>query len=420
MDEIHDNIYLNRKYFCYIEYTYTIIIHIINNGYIPDMYIEEIYKYSQSKYLSSRRIAKKILNSAKYAANEIIELFESKKTLSSLSFHSIIQLLYIILLCNNNPYYVSIDEKYYILKEKIGNKYTINELYYHLCNFNIIYTCHFIYKLSFILSLINRTNYTKKHKFYYELMSDTYIKNVYVSMKNSSITFWRKYHFTTFEQFIDIYTDLLVKHNINNPVLYIFNFCDLSIINACTNIIRIKNSIRRTLYYNILLLFSNIYLYEIRDDDKLNILLQNEYANLIVERIKLYESYELYFLKASNINNFILYITSNNIVLSKHLVHRIFWYDIYFSDNYNIVDSKYKIYLCVLNNIQIKTFNFHWNQNEYLSNNYINLLDITWMDEHCFFRFLQIIKLSKMKLTDNNIIKLQQYDHSLYSIVFNR
>jgi len=287
-----------------------------------------IKQLNTSCCLSNRRLSKLIINNIYLIFNEINDLITQRKQLADMSIHSILHLLHDFVNRKNNNI--------------LENKYTFNEIYNCLCKFNILYTHKFAYKLCMLLytfeSLYSLDNETVK----YIYTTNKYFQNIFRSFENSSVIFLLVYKIYIPPQFITKYVKLLKQHNIQNPILYIFNNynIDETLINYKI-ISNIKKYISNQLYYHIILLIS-FYFFDMSSQYNF---ITNKLKNIIFERIKLNNKFEEYFFSISYINDFLLYIISNNINLSKQLLTYLV--------EFGITDRENKIKLCMNNNSTI-------------------------------------------------------------------
>jgi len=288
MDEILNNKYLNEAG-CTLKLTFTIATNIIKNYFIEDHYMKSIITFYKSKYLSSKRIYKLIINTAYLIANEFNKFTEQHTNISELSIYSILYILF-ILLCDE-----TYEGRYYKnIFDKISIKYTFIELYNYLCKFNILYTYHFPFKYIILSSFLN-FKYIENNVQYaiYVFHTTSYMQTLYLSLKNSSFTFFRKHRIYICEKYFNEYINLLIDHNIQTPFLYFFHFSNFS--NNVKYFLNLKNRISRILYYSIVLLYESYTIYCSICCDDLHNYTQSELTNLINERFILNNKNEFFF-----------------------------------------------------------------------------------------------------------------------------
>ena len=370
--------------------------------------LQYIKQYNKSYCINNRRISKFVLNISHTIANEIIKLSKQQKNISDLSIYSIIYLLLTILKNRHKKYNNKI-------LDIITDIYTFEDIYLYLCNFNILYTYKFPFKLCFIFTLFD-SYYLNMKEIIYILETNNYFKNLYLSMKYISSSLYNIFIIRIIRYSRYIYTNLLIDNNINNPILY---SCIMkkTTQNNYIDIINIQNRINKKLYYNILLYYLYINLINVIDQNEIHNYIQHELTNLILERIVLNDIYKIYFLRISNFNNFILYIISNNIIISEQLTEKLFYDDSY---KFTIVDIELKLKFFIDNNVLIKTrYNFRKIPKN-IYNRFIDHFIINWMTPPQFIRFLKSIKYLKIVLTNKNIIKLKQFNTELYMKILHK
>lgn len=392
------------KYDCFIHRILEAISNILESRYLNKRKRLYIKRYNKSYYVSNRRISKLIFNISRIVADEITDLYNKQKNISNLSVYSILYLLNFITIGNINR--TCHTNEYNDIYDTLTKIYTFEELYSHLCRFNIQYTFHFQYKFCMLLVILELLNRRQKNIYYQNFITTDYFKNVYVSMKYISYTLYYKYSICINKQFINTFLDLIIINNIHNPILYCYNL--LTHDSYIQYIIYIKNNTTTIVFFNILLFYMYkhyINISEIYD------YIHSELTNLIHERIILNDTFELYLLTVSSIDNFILYIISNGIVLSSQLSEKLFYNNSYEND---IIDVGLKIKLFIDNGIPVKTkCDFEYIPT-HIHNKLIDYLIIEYMTQQPFIIFLNNIKSNKIILTDHNIIKLKQFNAELY------
>jgi len=291
-----------------------------------------------SEYINNRRIYKMIFNSATTISIEITQLKKKQINITDVSFYCI---LYLLLFDKTNHYSSKYKELIKFIKQ-----FTFIDLYTCLQKFNILYMQYYFsfkFRLLFFLfnSSISYNNLTNKEKqiekYVYE--NNNYFNSVFLSMKNCTDTLFDIIEPRVHRNYKYKYVELLLHNNVVNPKLY-ENLIEISY--GDNSITYMKNNALSVVYYKTMLLYSMVYTE-----------MQQELFNLIQNRIELNDTYKLYFLRASNIHNFILFIIAYHIVLSKQILHMLF----YKNSSYNIckcdiVDRMEKLDFIKKNNIQ--------------------------------------------------------------------
>jgi len=396
----------------FINKTFQAVYNKIEYGFMLKTIKHYIKKQNESYYINNRRISKLILNISCKIVDELNKLIKQQKNISDLSEYSIMYLLTVIV--DNRNHNIANFKNIY---DTLIKRYTLDELYSQLSRFNILYTCHYKYKFCMLLVVHEEIRYqNENHGIKPTFITTDYFRNLYLSMKHISYTLYEKYNCYIHNNFYDMYMNLTITNNITNPSFYNLHLPGKLLI---TDIQNIKNRINKQLYYNILLLYMykhRSYIYTDTYNQIYNYI-QYELTNLISERIQLNDICKLYFLEVSNLNNFILYIMSNNIILSNRLLNNLFYNNEY---EFCIIDLGLKIKFLINNNIPIKTKCTIRYIPIHIQHKFIDYVIIDHMTQHHFIHFLDDIKNNKIILTNENIIKLKQFNSDLYMKILHK
>ena len=235
--------------------------------------------------------------------------------------------------------------KYNIIRTYMNKYYTFIDIHKQLCKFDVLYTSHFSYKFKILVSIYDYSHYySVKDDINYINDVNNSIKSIFISLNKCTITFYFKQQIYIPYTYVNEYINLLQQYYITNPIIYSYIYFYYLTYNTTgqinINTIKIiKKHISPLIYYNVIIFyFGSKYNYQIDE------IIQNELFNMTCERIKLNSIYEIYFLRMANINNFVHYIISNNIILSKQLSNDVFSNYKYIIHNKIIDEQKKKRY----------------------------------------------------------------------------
>ena len=362
-----------------------------------------ITKLISSKCLSNRRLGKILYNIITIICNEINNIYMKHYNINDLSLYSIIYLLLVI-----TQKHIFDDKHLLTLSDIVLQHHTINDLIPLLCQFNILYRIKFSYKISLLLlSLCNICNTTKLHT---TPNINNYITNLFLSLDKCTYKFLNLYkrNITKIYNNIPCLKDCIIK----NPYLMICVNLTIS------NFELYKNNISHNEYYNIIIilyyhkLYSPYNLYGVCSYQ-----LKNEFNNIITRRVELSYEHKIYMLKITKYNEFISFIHTYNIVISKILADTIFAPIIIFTPD--VVDHLDKLLFFLNNNIQVDLKLYKKHYTIYRSDNFIHKLYMNILNEDYIYNILNTL-MTKDRYSNRDLCKLYNNHKNIYCLLFDK